>query len=40
MQENLNGIIPVLLDEDINALHLKVIEAIGRDNYEEILRNA
>ncbi|HIG0327048.1 TPA: hypothetical protein ACX87D_000915 [Legionella pneumophila] len=40
MQENLNGIIPVLLNEDRSALHPKVIEAIGRDNYEAILKNA
>ncbi|HAT2009238.1 TPA: hypothetical protein I8Z88_001450 [Legionella pneumophila] len=41
MQENLNGIIPVLLNEDRTALHPKVIiEAIGRDNYEAILKNA
>ncbi|MFO2484112.1 hypothetical protein SCJ60_02460 [Legionella pneumophila serogroup 9] len=40
MQENLNGIIPVLLNEDRTALHPKVIEAIGADNYEAILKNA
>ncbi|MFA1396406.1 hypothetical protein SCO06_14385 [Legionella pneumophila serogroup 6] len=38
MQENLNGIIPVLLNEDRTALHPMVIEAIGRDNYEAILK--
>ncbi|HCU5991002.1 TPA: hypothetical protein ACK8SK_002208 [Legionella pneumophila] len=38
MQENLNGILPVLLNEDRTALHPKVIKAIGQDNYEAILK--
>lgn len=40
MQENLNGVIPVLLNEERTALHPKVIDAIGRENYEAILKSA
>lgn len=40
MQKNVNGVIPVLLNEEGTALHPKVIDAIGRENYEAILKNA
>ncbi|HAT8712563.1 TPA: hypothetical protein JBA24_15395, partial [Legionella pneumophila] len=40
IQENLKGIIPVLLNEDRTALHPDVIEAIGPENYKAILKNA
>ncbi len=40
IQENLKGIIPVLLNEDRTALHPDVIEAIGQENYNAILNNA
>ncbi|HAT2009178.1 TPA: hypothetical protein I8Z88_001387 [Legionella pneumophila] len=40
IQEKLNGIIPVLLNEDRTALHPDVIEAIGQENYNAILNNA
>ncbi|HAT9730914.1 TPA: hypothetical protein JBD73_11490 [Legionella pneumophila subsp. pneumophila] len=40
IQENLKGILPVLLNEDRTALRPDVIEAIGQDNYVEILKNA
>ncbi|CZH10896.1 TPA: hypothetical protein ACG3NF_000767 [Legionella pneumophila] len=40
IQENLKGILPVLLNEDRTALHPTVIDAIGPDNYKEILKNA
>ncbi|HAT1971990.1 TPA: hypothetical protein I8Y81_002248 [Legionella pneumophila] len=37
MQENLNGIIEVLLNGDRTELHPEVIKAIGQDNYTAIL---
>lgn len=40
MRENLNGVMPALLNEERTALHPKVIEAIGADNYQAILKNA
>lgn len=40
MQENLDEILPLLLNKERTALNQKIIEAIGEQNYQEILKNS